>query len=346
MNRFFKLGWINATLFLLGSTLNVFGQAESNPQPYEVEASAEAKRPTDPPKLSKPNKFLRMQRGPDGEPRTLQTAITSYRIPNRRGGIVIDLIGAVHVGDREYYQALNKQFEAYDVVLYELVAPKGTRVPKGGGERGGGNPISMLQGMTQSMLNLASQMEEVDYTKANFVHADMSPSEMQAKMAERGESTVTVLLDAASSMMKQSNLRQQQAIANDQTINQLAADPISLIFDPQRDSKLKVMMAEQFATMGTDMMGQTVNRLLVEDRNKAAMQVLVREMAKGHKRIAIFYGAAHLPDFEERLLKMDLQPAETKWLTAWDLTKKSKKKDDLVDNLLRQLLQPPEKVAQ
>ena len=157
---------------------------------------------------------------------------------------------------------------------------------------------------------------------------------------------MTVFLDAVSSVMKQSNLRQQQAIADDQTINQLAADPISLIFDPQRDSKLKVMMAEQFATMGTDMMGQTVNRLLVEDRNAAAMEVFVREMAKGHKRIAIFYGAAHLPDFEERLQKMDLQPAETKWLTAWDLTKTSKKKDDLVDNLLRQLLQPPATATQ
>ena len=45
--------------------------------------------------------------------------------------VVVDLIGAVHVGEKAYYEALNKQFEDYDAVLYELVAPEGTRVPKG-----------------------------------------------------------------------------------------------------------------------------------------------------------------------------------------------------------------------
>ncbi len=37
------------------------------------------------------------------------------------------LVGArPHIGEKEYYEALNKRFEGYDVVLYELVAPAGT----------------------------------------------------------------------------------------------------------------------------------------------------------------------------------------------------------------------------
>ena len=296
-------------------------------------------------KLSKPNKFLRMQRSDAGEPLTLQTAITSYKLPSREGKVQVDLVGAVHVGDKEYYEKLNKKFESYDVVLYELVAPKGTRIPRGGRKSGSDNPLSMLQGMMQGMLNLASQMEEVDYTKKNFVHADMTPAEMQAKMAERGESMATVALEAISEVMKESNLRQQNGVA-DEGINALASDPLSLLFDPQRDTKMKVMMAEQFATMGTDVMGGTVNRLLIADRNAAAMKVLDREMLNGHKKIAIFYGAAHLPDFEDRLADLGLRPAATEWLTAWDLTKKSEKKEDPVTDLFRQLLQPPEKVYQ
>ena len=329
-----RLFFVAVVSILLASTTYVLGQIDDNQRENETAN-----------KLSKPNKFLRMQRTESGEPLTLQTTISSYKLPTRRGGVQVDLVGAVHIGDKEYYQALNKKFESYDVVLYELVAPKGTKIPRGGRKGSSGNPISMLQGMTKDMLNLASQMDEVDYTRENFVHADMSPSEMQAKMAERGENAITVALDMFSEMMKQSNLRQQNASDNE-GLNAFASDPLSMLFDPQRDTKMKVMMAEQFATMGTDVMGGTVNRLLIEDRNSAAMKVFHREMLKGHKKIAIFYGAAHLPDFEERLLDLGLKPAGTEWLTAWDLTKKSKKKEDPVNDLFRQLLQPPRKVYQ
>ncbi len=34
----------------------------------------------------------------------------------------VDLIGAVHIAHREYFQLLNKKFRNYDAVLYELVA--------------------------------------------------------------------------------------------------------------------------------------------------------------------------------------------------------------------------------
>lgn len=294
-------------------------------------------------KLADKNRFLRMKKSESGEPLALQTAITTFKPRTGYSQLRVDLVGAVHVGDREYYQQLNRAFEKYDAVLYELVAPQGTVVPKGGRKGSGGNPISMLQGMTKSMLNLASQMDEVDYTKANFVHADMSPKEMQDAMAKRGETPMTVALDALSEMMKQTNLNQQQASAAGEPLQQLTQDPLSLLFDSQRDTKLKLMMAEQFSTMGTDVMGGTVNRVLVEDRNKAALRVFQKELAKGKKRIAIFYGAAHLPDFEVRLEKeFDLVRAETRWLDAWDLTKPSKHKaDDPVDSLFRALLNPP-----
>ena len=67
--------------------------------------------------------------------------------------------------------------------------------------------------------------------------------------------------------------------------------------------------------------------MLIDDRNAAAMQVFQTELAKGTKRIAIFYGAAHMPDFECRLRKdFGLKPKGQQWLTAWDL--KSGKKND------------------
>jgi len=48
--------------------------------------------------------------------------------------------------------------------------------------------------------------------------------------------------------------------------------------------------------------------------------VLREQMARGRKRIAIFYGAAHMEDFDRRLrADFGLQPREAVWLEAWDL---------------------------
>ena len=80
--------------------------------------------------------------------------------------------------------------------------------------------------------------------------------------------------------------------------------------------------------------------MIVADRNSAVMKVLDREMKKGHRKIGIFYGAAHMPDFEERLAKEhNLHPKKPLWLTAWDMTKKSPKKkaEDPIDALLNLL---------
>ena len=59
---------------------------------------------------------------------------------------------------------------------------------------------------------------------------------------------------------------------------------------------------------------------IIDARNQKAMDVLAEQIALGKKRIGIFYGAAHLPDFERRLLEDDkFVRVETRWITAWDL---------------------------
>jgi hypothetical protein len=92
--------------------------------------------------------------------------------------------------------------------------------------------------------------------------------------------------------------------------------------------KMKRMMAGQFTDSGMMEMGMgaSLNQLLVVDRNAAALKVLQKEIAQGNKKIAIFYGAAHMPDFEKHLVA-DFGMSKTKqvWVDAWDLTKAGKK---------------------
>ena len=198
----------------------------------------------DAPIESKPamSQFMRIVSSDAGEPQRLETSIVRFKSAKGEGDVVVDLVSAVHVGDKSYYEQLNKEFEQYDVVLYELVAPKGTRIPKGGRDASA-NPIAMLQGLTKSMLELESQTDLIDYTKENFVHADMSPDEMAAAMKERGENGLTLFLGVTADMLRQSNLEELRQEREGEKADAADEDPLTMFFDPQRATKMKRQMA-------------------------------------------------------------------------------------------------------
>ncbi|MCR9292232.1 MAG: TraB/GumN family protein [bacterium] len=264
--------------------------------------------------------FLRL-RSEQGEPRSLDTAVASYRSPNQ-GDIQVDLIGAVHVGELEYYAALNQLFDSYDVLLYELVAPEGTQIPLGGKRpEAGFNPVGMMQDGIKNMLGLESQLEQIDYTKSHLVRADMSPNQIAEKMAERGDTAITLVLDTLADVMRQQNLASSNPQANNLL---LSGDELTLADMIGNPLKMKRLLAQQFATTGSlDMaMGESLNQLLIVDRNAEALRGLQKQIVAGKKKIGIFYGAAHLPDMETRLMQdFGFVRSEVAWLPAWDLTR-------------------------
>ena len=83
-----------------------------------------------------PESFIRIERDENREPVALQTVIAKYVPVGSATGVEIDLVAVVHIGEQAYYRRLNREFQKYDAVLYELVAPEGTR-PTKGGERSG-----------------------------------------------------------------------------------------------------------------------------------------------------------------------------------------------------------------
>ncbi|MBN8627685.1 MAG: hypothetical protein J0M17_19580 [Planctomycetes bacterium] len=259
--------------------------------------------------------FMRIVRDAKQTPVSLDTAIVRYVAEGGKyDGAVVDLIGAVHIGDQRYYRKLNKQFTEYDALLYELLAPKGHRVPKGGGG-GSGHPIGLMQeGMTEA-LGLAYQLEEIDYTKKNFVHADMTPDEFSAKMKEKGESWTGMMFRA----MGQGLAMQAQGKGPVGT----EVEMLFALFDKNRELKLKRALAKQFEDMD-DMMGAFEGEdgsTIITERNKAAFKVLAEQLAEGKKKIGVFYGAGHLDDMDKRLLEeFGLKRESTQWLTAWDMT--------------------------
>jgi hypothetical protein len=291
-----------------------------------VQAQPEAKKPA-------PSKFIRIQKDMKEQPVALETAIVRYRPASGKGDLVVDLVGVVHIGEAAYYRKLNKHFEQYDVLLYELVGPPGAKPVKGARSD---NPLAWVQKIMTLVLDLDSQLEHIDYTKKNFVHADMSPEEMAKAIKKRGDDGLTLALSIAADILRKHNMEAQRPKGKGAPPPELP-DITSLLTDPAAPSKIKRMLASQFEDLEAGGgLGPTLDTILVADRNQAALKVLSKELAKGHKKIGIFYGAAHMPDFEKRLREdFDLVPVSTIWMPAWDLRLRERGLEDLLFRLLR-----------
>jgi hypothetical protein len=265
--------------------------------------------------------FLRLSRDAKGGPVSLDTSIVHYRetevsarAAGRRTPVEVDLVGAVHLGGKGYYDTLDRLFEDYDAVLYELVAPDHARVPQPGRKPSGaiGNA---QQGLTK-MLGLTFQLDEIDYSAANFIHADMSPKEFDAAMQKRGESWWTMF----TRLMREGAERAERGKSTGPEVG--IGDLWGMFFGKDREVRLRRIMAEQFTDMEvlTAAFGGEEGSTLITDRNGAALEVLSEQIAEGKKRIAIFYGAAHMEDFDRRFREdLSLEPGEVEWVEAWDL---------------------------
>jgi hypothetical protein len=301
MNR---LSWLLSLTWFLGTFAAVCSAAEEvDEKAQKVKQEVTLDAPT--------GKYIRLVRDKKGRPLEMQTAIVRFVADSEsKKGLSVDLVAAVHIGEKAYYEQLNKQFNDYDALLYELVAPEGTRVPKGGAKSD--HPVSRLQTAMKDLLDLDFQLDHVDYQSKNFVHADMSPDSFSKSMSARGESIWAIVFRMIGQSLAEQNKGERS----------MDAELLLALFDKNRALALKRVLAEQFEDMegmmsafnGPD--GST----LITERNKRALEVLGNEIASGKKHVAIFYGAGHMPDMAKRLItEFKLKPAREQWVTAWDL---------------------------
>jgi len=283
-------------------------------------AETQTQEPEAKPKKKKPSEhFMRIRKNARGKLLALETSITRYELKNAAGEpVTVDLIGAVHIGEKKYYEALNERFAQYDSMLYELVAPEGTVVPKGGRANEGipTNPLAAMQVGMKETLGLEFQLELVDYNKDNFKHADMSPEEFSESMVNNDESLMKYGLKA----IGQSMAMQAAGGQSTDSVGMLMA-----VFSSNKEMHMRRMFAKQIKKMETGMVifqgkdGSTI----VTHRNAKCMEILQDEIAAGKTNLAIFYGAAHLPDMERRMLSdFKAKRAGQVWLEAWRLTEK------------------------
>jgi|GEM_PF-313378 len=245
----------------------------------------------------------------------LQTSIATLE----KNGVEVDLIGAIHIADKAYYETLNQTFTQYDSLLFEMVG--GDKMARGDAadnsdETKEDSSLSGLRGiyeMVAKFLGLSGQADVIDYQAKNFVHADLSIKEFEDKQKERKESLLGLALKAGSNPAND-NVKQPDA-------NRLMAAMLM--------GNSNLMKLELIHTLGQGddqismFAGETV---IVTDRNARCLDVLEQEIAKGRKKLGIFYGSAHFPEMEKTLVKQGWKRKGDAWLTAWNINKPSKKK--------------------
>jgi hypothetical protein len=288
---------------------------------FAAPPAAEAEAKSDAPG----EKWVRLLETKKGKPLAMQTAIVRYvktddYVEGKKPGDYaqyVDLVGAVHIGDSRYYRDLNRRFRKYDAVLFELVAPEGTEVPRGRGTSNA-HPLGALQNGMKSMLQVEHQLEQIDYTADNMIHADLSPEEFFESMGKRDESFAQMYFR----MIGASMAEQSRQAAKGQSAD---VDLMSAMFSKDRPRMLKVAMARQFENMEqllSSMSGPNGSTLITE-RNNRALDVLEERLDEGVKRIAIFYGAGHLAEMNDQIAeRFEMKPVGVEWLEAWNLREK------------------------
>jgi hypothetical protein len=265
------------------------------------------------PTAAAPTAFARVASDADGRPTALQLAIVRYAPQDER--FTVDLVSAIHVGDAAYYRDLNERFRAYDVLLYEMIIPgesggSGESTGTGGGA-GGLGLITLMQNGMKEMLNLSYQLDEITYDAANFVHADMTSGMLRKSMEERDESLYVYFWRAFFAAM-----------------DDYARDPLGLrdlqvvsgAIGSGREDALKIALAHDLVStsFSPDVFGGEHGSALIEARNEHAIEVLKEQVGAGNRHLGIFYGAAHMPDFERRLVdELGLEKIAVEWVDAW-----------------------------
>ena len=264
---------------------------------------------------------------------TLSTPLAVY---GNDEGKSVYLVGAIHIGEKQYYEELNRRLASYDAVLFEMVGGetvqrmreldkkekdktiadeerkeliilKNELVKK---REKKGVFLKLLGGQYEkfsSMLGISMQQEGIDYSPAHFVHADMTHEEMNNAQKARGESMVGwVVAQVVKGLVSPAP--------------RSSFPDISSLFDAMKRGDKMLMKRLWIEIMATPQKNELLaDTVLLEGRNDKCLEVFDRVVGEKPelKRIGIFYGSAHLPGLHKKLEKRGYQLRAVEWITAW-----------------------------
>jgi hypothetical protein len=228
-------------------------------------------------------------------------------------------VSVAHLGTPEYYQAIQKRLDAMTVVLFEGVG-LAEQVKQGPGNM---DRDSGIQKQLSDALGLTFQLDAIDYRRANFVNSDLPvegvKKEVQERAATTGDETKT---------NETFNMLMQAIQGSGQAADMLKPMLAFLTSSPEMRETTRLMLIEILAraeemlafVKGVSPEMKDMFEVLLTERNAIVMRDLRAQLArlKSGQSIAIFYGAAHMPELAKHLSKeFNYTPGEAQWDTAF-----------------------------
>ena len=191
-----------------------------------------------------------------------------------------------------------------DLVLRDFGPKQRERLEKAKTAKGDEDPKRDLYGELASALDTDLQVRSIDYDRAHWVPADLPMEELLDRLWIRGERSATIEMVSNPSGFQQGLVR----------------FLLSLV---SKSPGFKKMVIEALGSAGANArrsgLSSVDTRIILDERNDAVIDQLRRVLAEqgAPRSIAIFYGAAHMPDFERTLRdEFGLAAGELGWHRA------------------------------
>jgi hypothetical protein len=268
-----------------------------------------------------------------GDDTLLLETETRRFVPLRGSGPSISLVGVMHIGDAAYYKQLQAFLDKHDVVLYErvkppkksLATPTPTPVPVQPTTSPTPRPPASMQKRLAETLGLTFQLTEIQYDRPFFVNSDLSLDDLTTLAAQGGKATQEQLGSLMGTLTGQGFMGEFMNGMMDRMDK-----------NPRQKRYFKRFLMQTLATpnMMEVALGKTkpdemsLGDLIIVERNKAVIKDLQTAIStnistKKPRTIAVFYGAGHMKDMQERLLhELRYKPVEDRWFVA--ITDKNK----------------------
>lgn len=293
-------------------------QGENGAAGDQGRSGASAGSPADP-----PQPYMRVQRGEEGTV-SLQIALRQF-LPRDTEGPEIWLAGVSHVGETNYYQELEAFLKRRTLVLFEGVGfDKQVFRERQRQLRADPNAEGSLQTVLASSLDLAFQLDTIDYDQDHFRNSDMTVEEIQKLMLRQAEEG---RLDGVAESNPEF-LALMAAMEGSSWLGAFLHVGVKLLgTNPKLKAMTRLMLIEVLGGVRGDlseMQGlppdvQELLRVLIRARNGVVLRDLKDALAESDRdsSVAVFYGAAHMDDLEKRLRnELSYRSGEERWMTA------------------------------
>jgi hypothetical protein len=137
------------------------------------------------------------------------------------------------------------------------------------------------------------------------VHADLTLAEFRELQAERKESIIGFAFKTS--------------FASKVKVKEPSTYGLIKALVKRDKNALKLQLVHTLGAGDDQIAALTGDNVIVTDRNLKCLEVLNEQIAAGKNKLGIFYGAAHFPDMETRLIEDGWKKTGEEWITAWEL---------------------------